>query len=118
MPIKYNLNQIPYDSTVAVINRFKGLDLVDRVLWTEVRNIVQETLIRAIPKKKKGKKAKWSSEEALKIAEKRRKTKSRGEREGYAQLNAAFQKIASRDKNAFINEQCRETEEDNRRGKD
>ena len=83
-PFGYDLNQIPYDYTVEVRNRFKGLDLMDRVpdeLWTEVRNIVQEAVIRTIPKKKKCKKAKWLSEEALQIAEKRREAKGKGENE-------------------------------------
>ena len=80
----YDLNQIPYDYTVEVTNRFKGLDLIDRVpeeLWTKVCDIVQETGIKTIPKKKKCKKAKWLSEENLQIAEKRREVKSKGERE-------------------------------------
>ena len=75
---RHDLNQIPYDYTMEVTNRFKGLDLIDRVpeeLWTEVRDIVQEAVIKTIPKKKKCKKAKWLSEEALKIAEKRREAK-------------------------------------------
>ena len=87
MPIKYKQNQIPYDSIVEVMNRFKGLDLVNRVpeeLWTEVHNIVQEALTKTIPKKKKCKKANWLSEEALKMAEKRKKTKSKGERDSIA----------------------------------
>ena len=83
-PFRYELNQIPYDYTVKVTNRFKGLDLIDRVpeeLWTEVCDIVQETMIKTIPKKKKCKKAKWLSEEALQIAEKRRQVKGKGEEE-------------------------------------
>ena len=82
-PFRYDLNQIPYDYTVEVRNRFKGLDLIDRVpdeLWTEVRDIVQETGIKTIPKKQKCKKAKWLPEETLQIAEKRRKVKGKGER--------------------------------------
>ena len=85
---KYDLNQIPYDYTVEVRNRFKGLDLIDRVpdeLWTEVHDIVQETGIKTIPKKKKCKKAKWLSGEALQIAVKRREAKSKGEKERYKQ---------------------------------
>ena len=81
---RYDLNQIPYDYTVEVTNRFKGLDLIDRVpkeLWTEVRDIVQESVIKTIPKKKKCKKAKWLFEEALQIAEKRRESKGKGEKE-------------------------------------
>ena len=97
---RYDLNQIPYDYTVEVRNRFKGLDLIDRVpdeLWTEVRDIVQETGIKTIPKKKKCKKAKWLSEEALQIAVNRREAKSKGEKERYTHLNAEFQRIARRD---------------------
>ena len=83
-PFRYDLNQIPYDYTVAVRNRFKGLDLIDRVpeeLWTEVLDIVQEAGIKTIPKKKKGKKVKWLSEEALQIAVKRREVKGKGEKD-------------------------------------
>ena len=90
---RYDLNQIPYDYTVEVTNRFKGLDLIDRVpeeLWMEVHNTVQEALTKTIPKKKKRKKAKWLSEEALQRAEKRREGKSKGENERYTQLNAEF----------------------------
>ena len=85
-PFRYDLNKILYDYTVEVRNRFKGLHLTDRVpdeLWVEVRDIVQETGIKTIPKKKKCKKAKWLSEEALQIAVKRRKAKSKGEKERY-----------------------------------
>ena len=92
-PFRYDLNQIPYDYTVEVINRSKGLDLLDRVpekLWTEVRDIVQEAVIKTIPKKKKGKKAKWFSEEALQIAKKRREGKGKEEKERYIYLNAEF----------------------------
>ena len=84
-PFWYDLNQIPYDYTVEVRNRFKGLDLIDGVpdeLWTEVRDIVQEAGIKTIPKKKKCKRAKWFSEEALQIAEKRREAKGKEEKEG------------------------------------
>ena len=100
-PFRYDLNQNPYDYTVEVRNRFKGLDLIDRVLdelWMEVRDTEQETGIKTIPKKKKCKKAKWLSEEALQIAVKRRKAKSKEEKERYAYLNAEFQRIARRDK--------------------
>ena len=86
-------------------------------LWTEVRNIVQETVIKIIPKKKKCKKAKWLSEEALHIAQKRRKWKGKGEKERYTHLNAEFQRIARRDKKAYLSDQCKEIEEDNRMGK-
>ena len=85
-PFRYDLNQIPYDYTVEVTSRFKGLELIDRMpeeLWMEVCNIVQEAVIKTIPKKKKCKKAKWLSEEALKIAEKRREVKDKGEKERY-----------------------------------
>ena len=108
------LNQIFYDYTVEVRNRFKGLDLIDRVpdeLWTEVCDIVQETGIKTISKKKKCKKAKWLSEEALQIAEKRKDVKSKGEKERYIHLKAEFQRIARRDKKAFLSDQCKEIEE-------
>ena len=98
-------------------NIFKGLDLIDRVpdeLWTEVHDTVQETGIKTIPKKKKCKKAKWLSEEALEIAVKRRETKGKGEKERYTHLNAEFQRIARRDKKAFLSDQCKEIEENNR----
>ena len=99
-PFRYDLIQIPCDYTLEVINRFQGLDLIERVLeelWTEVPDIVQETGIKTIPKKKKCKKAKWLSEEALQIAVKRREAKSKGEKERYTHLNAEFQRIARRD---------------------
>ena len=92
---------MPYDYTVEVRNRFKGLDLIDRVpdeLWTEVRDIVQETGIKTIPMEKKCKKANWLSEEALQIAVKRREVKSKGEKERYKHLNAEFQRIARRER--------------------
>ena len=98
-PFRYDLNQIPYDYTVEVRNRFKGLDLIDRVpdeLWNEVRDIVQETGIKTILMEKKCKKAKWLSEEALQIAEKRREAKGKGEKERYIHLNAEFQRKAER----------------------
>ena len=119
-PFSYDLNQIPYDYTVKVRNRFKGLDLIDRVpdeLWTEVRDIVQETGIKTIPMEKKCKKAKWLSGEALQIAVTRREAKSKGEKERYKHLNAEFQRIARRDKKAFFSDQCKEIEENNRMGK-
>ena len=100
-----------------VRNRFKGLDLIDRVpdeLWNEVHDIVQETGIKTIPMEKKCKKAKWLSGEALQIAVKRREAKSKGEKERYKHLNAEFQRIARRDKNAFFSDQCKEIEENNR----
>ena len=92
-------------------NRFKGLDLIDRVpedLWMEVCDIVQEAVIKTIPKKKKCKKAKWLSEEALEIAVKRREGKTKGEKERHTHLNAVFQRIARRDKEAFLRDQCKE----------
>ena len=107
-PFRYDPNQIPYDYTVKVRNRFKGLDLIDRVpgeLWMEVRDIVQETGLKTIPIEKKCKKAKWLSEEALQIAVKRREAKSKGEKERYSHLTAAFQRIARQDKKAFLNDQ-------------
>ena len=119
-PFRYDLNQIPYDYTVEVRNRFKGLDLIDRVpneQWMEVHDIVQETGIKTIPMEKKGKKAKWLSEEALQIAEKRREVKGKGEKEGYTHLNAEFQRITRRDRKAFLSNQCKEIEENNRMGK-
>ena len=94
-PFKYDLSQIPYDYTVEVRNRFKGLDLIDRVpdeIWTEVCDTVQETGIKIIPMEKKCKKAKWLSEEALQIAVKRREMKSKGEKKRNTHLNAKFQK--------------------------
>ena len=119
-PFRYDLNQIPFDYTVEVTNRFKGLDLIDRVpeeLWMEIRNIVQVVVIKTISKKKKSKKAKWLSEEDLQIDEKRRQVKSKGQREKYTHLNAEFQRIVRGDKKAFVSEQCKETEENNRMGK-
>ena len=115
-PFRYDLSQIPYDYTVEVRNRFKGLDLVDRVpdeLWNEVHDIVQETEIKTIPMEKRCKKAKWLSGEALQIAVKRREAKSKGKKERYKHPNAEFQKIARRDKKAFFSDQCKEIEEKN-----
>ena len=100
-------------------NRFKGLDLIDRVpeeLWTKVPDIVQEAGIKTTPKEKKFKKAKWLSEEALQIAEKRREVKGKREKERYTHLNAEFQRIARRDKKAFLSDQCQEIEDNNRMG--
>ena len=104
-PFRYDLNQIPYEYTVEVRNRFKGLDLIYRVpdeLWMEVSDTIQETGIKTIPKKKKSKKVKWLSEEALQIAEKRTEVKSKEEKERYTHLNAEFQSIARRDKKDFF----------------
>ena len=115
-PFSYDLNKIPYDYTVEVRNRFKGLDLIDRMpdeLWMEVHDIVREAVIKTIPMEKKCKKAKWLSGEALQIAVKRREAKSKGEKERYKHLNAEFQRIARRDKKAFLSDQCKEIEENN-----
>ena len=101
-------------------NTFKGLDLIDRLpekLWTEDRGIVQETGIKIIPMEKKCKKAKRLSEEALQIAVKRREAKSKGEKERYTHLKAEFQRTAKKDKKAFLSDQCKEIEENNRMGK-
>ena len=116
-PFRYDLSQIPCDNTVEVKNRFNRLDLIDRVpeeLWTEVRDTVQETRIKTIPKKKKCKKAKWLSEEALQMAVKRREVKSKGEKERHTHLNSGVQRIARRDKKAFLSDQCKEIEENKR----
>ena len=105
---------------MKVTNRFKGLDLIDRVpdeLWTEVRDIVQEAGIKTIPEEEKCKKAKWLSEETFQIAEKRREVKGKGEKERYTHLNAEFQRIVRRDKKAFLSDQCKEIEGNNRMGK-
>ena len=105
---------------MKVRKRFKGLDLIDTVpdeLWTEVPDIVQETGIKTIPMEKKYKKAKWLSGEALQIAVKRTEAKSKGEKERYKHLNAEFQRTARRDKKAFLSNQCKEMEGNNRMGK-
>ena len=101
-------------------NRFKGLDLIDRVLeelWTEVRDIVQEALIKTIPMEKKCKNAKGLCEKVLQIVEKRREAKGKGEKERYTHLNAEFQRITRRDKKAFLSDQCKKIEENNRMGR-
>ena len=119
-PFRYDLNQIPYDYTVKETNRFKGIDLIDRVpeeLRMEVYDTVQEAGIKTIPKKKKCKNTKWLSKETLKIAEKRIEVKGKEEKEKYTSLNAEFQRIARRDKKAFQSEQCKEIEGKNRMGK-
>ena len=116
----YDLNQTTYDYTAEMRNRFKGLDLIDRMLnelWTEVCDIVQETGIKTILQKKKCKKAKWLSEDALQIAVKRREAKSKVKKERHTHLNAEFQRIARRGKKAFLSDQCEETEKNNRMGK-
>ena len=111
---RYDLHQIPYDYTVEVTNRFKGLDPIDGVpkeFWREVRSIIQEAVIKIILKKKKCKKAKWLSEEALQIADKRREVKGKGEKERHTHLNAEFQTITRRDNKALLGEQSKEIEE-------
>ena len=116
-PFRYDLSQISYDYAVDMTNRFKGLDPIDRVpekLWMEVPNIVQEAVIKTMPKKKKCKKAKGLSEEALQIAEERREAKGKGQKERYIHLNAEFHRIARREKKAFLSDQCKEIEENNR----
>ena len=108
--MRYDLNQIPYNYTVEVTNRFKGLDLIGRVpeeLWMKVPNIVQEAVIKTIPKKNKCKKVKRLPEEGLQIAEKRTEVKDKGEKERYTHLNEKFQRRARRYKKAFQGEQCR-----------
>ena len=109
---------------MEVTNKLQGLDLIDRLdltvpeeLWKEVCDIVQEAVIKTIPKKKKCKKAKWLSDEALQIAKKRREAKGKGERERYTHLDTEFQRITRGDKKAFLSEQCKEIEENNRMGK-
>ena len=105
---------------MEVTNRFKGVDLIDRApeeLWTEVPNIVQEVVIKTINKKKKHKKAKWLSDNDLQAIMKRREVKSKGEKERYSHLNEQFQRIARGDKKAFLSDQCKEIEENNRMGK-
>ena len=120
-PFRYDLNQIPYDNIMEVTNRFKGLDLIDRVpeeLWMQVHNIAQEAVIKNHPQwRKKMQKGKMLSEEALQIAVKRREAKNKGGKDRYKHLNAEFQRIARRDKKAFLSEQCEEIEENNRIGK-
>ena len=105
---------------MEVMSRFKGLDLIDKApeeLWTEVHDAVQEVVIKGIPKKKKCKKTEWLSEEALKIAENRREAKDKGEKERCIHMNTEFQRIARKDKKAFLSEQCKDIEENNRMGK-
>ena len=116
---RYDLNQIPQDYARGSDKQIQGVrsDRVPEELWTEACNIVQETGIKTIPMEKKQKKAKWLSEEALQIAEKRREVKGKGEKERYTRLNAEFQRIARRDKKAFFSDKCKEIEEKNRMGK-
>ena len=116
-PFRYDLNKFLYNYTVEVTNRFKELDLIDRVteeLWIEAHDIAQEAVVKTISKKRKCKKAKWLSEEALQTAMKRREEKGKGEKERYTHLNEDFQRIARRDKKAFLRDQCKEIEENNR----
>ena len=113
-PFRYDLNQNPYDYTVEVMNRFKGLDQLGRMpeeLWMEVHDIVQEAGMKTIPKEKKCKKAKLLSEEVLQIAVNRREVKGKGEKERYTQLHAEFQRIVRRDKKYFLSNPCKEIEE-------
>ena len=116
-PFRYDLNQIPYDYKVEM-TEIQGIrsDRVPEELWMEVHYIVQKAVIKTIPKKKKCKKAKWLSEEALQITVKRRESKGKGEKERYIHLNAEFQRIERIDK-AFLSDQCKEIEENNRVGK-
>ena len=119
-PFRCDLNKTPYEYTVEGRNRFKGLDLIDREpdeLWTEVRDFYRRQGSRPSPWKRNAKKAKWLSEEALQITVKRREAKSKGEKERWSHLNAEFQRIARRDKKAFLSDQCKEIEENNRIGK-
>ena len=120
-PFRYDLNQVPYNYIVEVTNRFKGLDMIDRVpeeLWTEVCDLVQEAMIKTIPKKKKCKKSKWLSDEGLQIAEKRREAKGKGEKERYTHLNVEFQRIARKEEKAFLSDQCKKNRGKQQNGKD
>ena len=118
-PFRYDLNQIPYDYTLEVRNRFKGLDLIQCLMnygWRFV-TLYRRHISRPSPRKTKAKKAKWLSEEVLQIAVKRREVKSKGEKERYKHLNEELQRISRRDKKAFLSDQCKEIEENNRMGK-
>ena len=118
-PFRYDLNQIPYDYTVEVRNRFMGLDLIECLMNYGMRfvKLYRRQGSRPSPWKRNAKKAKWLSEEALQIAVKRREAKSKGEKERFKHLKAEFQRIARRDKKAFFSNQCKEIEENNRMGK-
>ena len=118
MLFKYDLNQIPYDYTVEVRNRFKGLDLIDRVPVYGQRfvTLYRRQWSKPSPRKRNANKAKWLSEEAWQINEKRREVKGKGKKERYTHLNAEFQRIARRVKKAFLSDQCKEIEENNRMG--
>ena len=117
MSFWYDLNQIPYDYTVEVTNRFKGIDLMDRVPenygWRFV-TLYRRQGSRPSPRKRNAKKAKWLSEKALQIAERRKEAKGKGEKERYSHLNAEFQRIARREKKALLSDHCKEIEENNR----
>ena len=118
-PFSYDLNHIPYDYTVEVRNRFKGIDLIECLMnygW-RFMTLYRRQGSRPSPWKRNAKKAKWLSEEALQIAVKRREAKSKGEKERYSHLNSEFQRIARRSKKAFLSDQCKEIEENNRIGK-
>ena len=118
-PFRYDLNQIPYDYTVKVTNRFKGLDLIHRVpeeLWLRFMTLYGGG-DQDHPQEKEMQKIKWLSEEALQIAEKRKEVKGKGEKKRYEHLNAEFQRIARTDKKVFLSDQCKEIEENNRMGK-
>ena len=120
-PFRYDLNQTPYDYTVEVRNRFKGLDLIDRVpdeLRMEVHDIVQETGLKTIPMEKKCEKAKWLSGEALERAVKRREVKGKGGKERHAHLNAEFQRIAGRDKKNLLQRSMQRNGGKQQNGKD
>ena len=114
-PFRYDQNLICY--TVEVTNRFKGLNLIECLKNYELHNIIHEAVIKTIPMRRKCEKAKWLSEEALHIAEKKREVKGKGEKERYIHLDVEFQGIARRDKKAFLTDQCKEREENNRMGK-
>ena len=118
-PFRYDLNQIPYNYTVEVRNRFKGLDVTECLMNYGMRFITlyRKQGLRPSPWKKKYKKAKWLSGEALQIAVNRREMKNKGENERYKHLNAEFQIIVRKDKKAFLSDQCKDTEENNRMGK-
>ena len=113
----YDINQIPYDTQWKWQIQGIRSDGMPEELWTEICNIVQETVIKVIPKEKNYKKAKWLSEETLQVAEKRKEVKGKGKKKRYIHLNAEFQRISRRDKKAFLNDQCKEIEENNRRRK-
>ena len=119
-PFRYDLNQTPSNNTVEMTNRFKRLDLIDKVpeeLWNKVLDIVQDSEIKIFTKKKKCKKIKCLSENALQIVEKRREAKGKGKKERHIHLSSEFQRIGRRAKKAFLSDQCKETEENNRMGK-